>query len=105
MVNTSTVVVAPTRPDRRDLKVTLGVMAAGLALSAVLAFGPLAGDAPVAAVGAELAPTADYGVRHLTPAVAAPATEVGINHDYGLRHLAPSGDWSTADYALRHLGE
>lgn len=98
----SSVTAAPNLPRVRQLRIVLIVMVAVLALSALIAFGPLANEAPASEVDAVR--RVDYAIRHLgeTPTMATSRTA-----DYGLRHLAvPSPDRSSSvDYPLRHLGE
>jgi hypothetical protein len=80
-------------------KRVLAVMAAALAVSAAIAFGPWASNDSAVTAGV-VDPRVDYAIRHLNEGGASQA--LSRTADYALRHLEPSIS-RTSDYALRHL--
>jgi hypothetical protein len=79
----------------------LALMAAAVAVSAAVAFGPITSQEPTV-VGGAFDARVDYAIRHMGEGTAAEATPRNV--DYALRHMTPTYTHSV-DYALRHLGE
>jgi hypothetical protein len=79
----------------------LTLMAAALAVSAAVAFGPITSQEPAAA-GAAFDSRVDYAIRHMGEGTVVEATPRNV--DYALRHMSAASTRSV-DYALRHPGE
>lgn len=97
----TTITTPPTTPLLGSPRKVLSVMAAALAVSAAIAFGPIISQEP-ATVGAVVDPRVDYAIRHPGEGITAEATPWNV--DYALRHLVPVSS-GNVDYALRHPGE